>query len=120
MFVAPVRVTEIERAYFVRCTLEIALARRAAVQLGAKSSGLIEDNLRQQAKALDEADCDRFSEFDGKFHCILSSAPTAASTAARNSVSLPRAWRIISAIKGQLDRVQYVSLPERSHGQLVL
>ena len=109
MFVAPVRVTEIERAYFVRCTLEIALARRAAVQLGAKSSGLIEDNLRQQAKALDEADCDRFSDFDGKFHCILS-----------NSVSLPRAWRIISAIKGQLDRVQYVSLPERSHGQLVL
>lgn len=107
-FVAPIRVAEVDEAQFLRSAVEIAVVRRAAQTRDGKYIALLEDNLRKQTDALKRIDHDAFMDLDEAFHRLLS-----------ESVSLPRAWRVIQSVKGQLDRVRFVSLPERGHGNLI-
>lgn len=107
-FVAPIRMPEVEEAYFLRRVLEIAVVRRAAEQMAEAQVAELEANLEEQKAALSSDDNDAFMALDEEFHRLLS-----------DGVSLPRAWRVIEGVKGQLDRVRYVSLPERGHGGLI-
>ena len=107
--VAPIRIAEVEEAYFLRRVLEIAVVRRAAESLSKSQVELLSANLRQQSIALKFNDHDMFMDLDEAFHRLLS-----------DIVSLPRAWRVIQGVKGQLDRVRFISLPERGHGKLIL
>lgn len=107
--VAPIRIAEIEEAQFLRDILETAVVRRAAESIDPAVLTELTDNLHQQELILQRRDYDAFWELDERFHHLLC-----------KSVSLPRAWRVIHAVKGQLDRVRYVSLPEPGHGDLVL
>jgi len=47
-------------------------------------------------------------DFDEVFHRLLS-----------EGVALPRAWKVIQSVKGQLDRVRYFILPETGHSDLI-
>ena len=47
-------------------------------------------------------------DHDEAFHRLLS-----------KSVGLPRAWKVIQSLMGQLDRVRYRILPEPGHSNLV-
>lgn len=107
--VAPIRIAEIEEAQFLRDILETAVVRRAAESMDPAVLTQLTDNLQQQQMILQRKDYDAFWELDERFHQLLC-----------KSVSLPRAWRVIHAVKGQLDRVRYISLPEPGHAELVL
>lgn len=107
--VAPIRIAEIEEAQFLRDILETAVVKRAAESIDPAILTELTDNLHQQELILKRKDYDAFWELDERFHHLLC-----------KSASLPRAWRVIHAVKGQLDRVRYISLPEPGHAKLVL
>ncbi len=107
--VAPIRIAEIEEAQFLRDILETAVVKRAAESMDPAVLTELADNLHQQKLILKRKDYDAFWELDERFHHLLC-----------KSASLPRAWRVIHAVKGQLDRVRYISLPEPGHAKLVL
>lgn len=106
--VAPIRMAEVREAYFLRDVLEAAVVRKAAEGIEPRHVALLKANLEEQAAALKAGDHDAFMDHDEAFHRLLS-----------EGVSLPRAWRVIQGVKGQLDRVRYISLPERGHGRLI-
>lgn len=104
--VAPIRLAEIEEAQFLREVLETAIVRRAARSIDKTHLKLLEDNLRLQQRTLLRKDYDALLEIDERFHNLLC-----------DSVSLPRAWRMIHVLKGQIYRVSYLTLPEPGHGE---
>ena len=106
--VAPIQIAEVKEAHFIRRVLEFAVVRSAAKVADHRILSLIEENLRQQAEAQRQEDYEAFMDHDEMFHRLLS-----------ESASLPRAWRVIQGVKGQLDRVRYFILPEPRHSDLI-
>jgi len=103
-FVAPIRVSEVAEAQFVREALEVAVVRRVAQEATPELVRALEDNLAQQAEAIRAQDLELFMRLDEALHRRLS-----------DEVRLARAWKVIQSVKGQLDRVRYLSLPEPGH-----
>ena len=103
--VAPIRIAEVMEAQFVREALETAVVRRAAEQADGHLTPMLAGNIEAQAVAARTGERDAFLRLDEAFHRSLSEA-----------VALPRAWKTIQNVKGQLDRVRFLSLPEA--GQL--
>lgn len=107
--VAPIRMAEVREAYLLRDVLEAAVVQKAATEgIEHDLAKLLQDNLHRQTAALDVDDYDSFMDLDEEFHRLLS-----------ETAALPRAWRVIQSVKGQMDRVRYISLPERGHGRLI-
>lgn len=106
--VAPIRIAEVKEAHFIRRVLEFAVVRSAAEHADRQNLQRIEENLQQQADAQGCEDFEAFMDHDETFHRLLS-----------ESVTLPRAWRVIQSVKGQLDRVRYFILPEPGHSGLI-
>ena len=90
------------REAFIRLSEE----RLAARSIDKTNLKLLEDNLRLQQRTLLRKDYDALLEIDERFHNLLC-----------DSVSLPRAWRMIHVLKGQIYRVSYLTLPEPGHGE---
>lgn len=107
--VSPIRMDEIKEAQFLRDILETAIVRRAARDIDEASLSLMQANLQRQEASLQKKDYFQFMELDEEFHRLLC-----------QSISLPRAWRVIQAIKGQLDRVRYMGLPQPGHADLMV
>nr|WP_306264882.1 GntR family transcriptional regulator [Pararhizobium sp. IMCC3301] len=107
--VSPIRMEEIKEAQFLRDILETAIVRRAARDIDEASLLQIEANLQRQEISLQQKDYIEFMELDEEFHRLLC-----------QSVSLPRAWRVIHAVKGQLDRVRFMGLPQPGHADLMV
>jgi DNA-binding GntR family transcriptional regulator len=107
--VSPIRVAEVIEAQFIREALETAVVRRAASApvVGALVARL-EENLRLQRAAIADKAYETFMQLDENFHYAIA-----------DSVSLPRAWRLIQNVKGQLDRIRYLALPEPGHLQRI-
>ena len=100
---------EIKEAQFLRDILETAIVRRAAQEIDEVSLLQIEANLQRQEISLQQKDYIEFMELDEEFHRLLC-----------QSISLPRAWRVIHAVKGQLDRVRFMGLPQPGHADLMV
>ncbi|MEH6727225.1 MAG: GntR family transcriptional regulator [Hyphomicrobiales bacterium] len=107
--VSPIRMDEIKEAQFLRDILETAIVRRAAQNIDEASLLQIEANLQRQKISLQQKDYSEFMELDEEFHRLLC-----------QSISLPRAWRVIQAVKGQLDRVRFMGLPQPGHADLMV
>ncbi len=107
--VSPIRMDEIKEAQFLRDILETAIVRRAAQNIDVASLLQIEANLQRQKISLQQKDYSEFMELDEEFHRLLC-----------QSISLPRAWRVIQAVKGQLDRVRFMGLPQPGHADLMV
>lgn len=107
--VSPIRMDEIKEAQFLRDILETAIVRRAAQNIDVTSLLQIEANLQRQKISLQQKDYSEFMELDEEFHRLLC-----------QSISLPRAWRVIQAVKGQLDRVRFMGLPQPGHADLMV
>ena len=107
-FVAPIRMSEVTEAHFIRRVLELAVVRRAAETPDPATLARIEESLRQQAAAQQVQDFNSFMDLDEGFHRLLS-----------EGVALPRAWKVIQGVKGQLDRLRYFILPEAGHSELI-
>jgi GntR family transcriptional regulator, rspAB operon transcriptional repressor len=108
-FVAPIRLKEVEEAQFIREALEVAVVRRIAGHVGADFIDFGRDNLARQERAVKNVDRDSFLELDEAFHKNFCEA-----------AGLPRSWRAIQVVKLQIDRVRYLSLPERGRLEVVL
>lgn len=103
-FVAPIRMSEVKEAQFIREALETAVIRRAAEGGTPSFVAELEANLRNQQGAADARDFELFLQYDEAFHRTIS-----------ESFGLAQSWRLIQNVKAQLDRVRYLSLPEPGH-----
>ncbi|MDE1993294.1 MAG: GntR family transcriptional regulator [Rhizobiaceae bacterium] len=103
-FVAPIRVSEVLEAQFIREALEVSVVARVAERSDPEVVARLRESLARQKRAADAGDPEGFMVEDENFHFILSA-----------SVSLARAWKVIQNVKGQLDRVRIMSLPEPGH-----
>ena len=107
--VAPIRIADIQEAQFLRVVLETAIVRQAAKSIDPTHLDQLDENLRQQKQNLKSKNYDALMDLDEAFHHLLC-----------EGVSLPRAWRVIHTVKGQLDRVRYYTLPRPGHGEMIV
>ncbi|WP_102224926.1 GntR family transcriptional regulator [Acidimangrovimonas sediminis] len=103
-FVAPIRLTEVREAQFIRAALECSIAERAAATMSPGLARYLEELLDRQKRAIAAGDRTGFLALDEAFHQALC-----------DHCDLPRAWKILQTVKGQLDRVRYLSLPDSQH-----
>ncbi|MGO3004183.1 MAG: GntR family transcriptional regulator, partial [Halomonas sp.] len=89
-------------ARFVRESLEVAIALKAA-KCTLSSSVLMELNelIVRQRSCIERKDHDRFFLLDEMFHRTLAF-----------STGQVMAWKVIEDVKAQLDRVRYLSIPD--------
>lgn len=103
-YVSPIRVKEVTEAQFIREALETAVARTAAEKANDAFKARLRENLAEQRVAMESGRLEDFMRLDEAFHRAFS-----------EFASLPRAWHVIQNVKGQLDRVRYLSLPHPGH-----
>lgn len=103
-FVAPIRVAEVLEAQFIREALETAVVRRVATNPVPGLQERLESLLARQLVAIKQKSLDEFLALDATFHGAFCDA-----------CNLPRAWKIIQNVKGQLERVCYLDLPDPAH-----
>src|SRR5712664_455175 len=108
-FITPIRLHEVLEARFIREALEIAVVREAAASGRAEILGRLEALLQAQRAAARDKDLERFLDLDEAFHHTLS-----------ESIDKQRSWRLIQAVKHQLDRVRYLSLPEPGKAETLM
>ena len=100
-YVVKISTRQVYDVRFVREAVEVAVVRKAAVELPAREIRVLRDNLdAQRAVAADERP-DRFFPLDEAFHRGLALG-----------VGCEYAWRVVEDMKAQMDRVRYLSLPE--------
>jgi len=103
-YVSPIRVAEVAEAQFIREALETTVTRTAAEKADATFKAQLKENLAQQRSAMEGGRLEEFMRLDESFHRAFS-----------DFAKLPRAWHVIQNVKGQLDRVRYLSLPHPGH-----
>ncbi len=114
-FVAPIRLSEVYEARFIREALECAVVAEAARNMaeaarnmaeaarggpGARLGQEIAANLAGQKAAFEARNFEGFVELDELFHAGFAEA-----------IQHPRAWRVIQNEKYQMDRVRFLSIP---------
>ena len=102
--VAPIRIPEVLEAQFIREALETAVVAKAAEKANEELKSRLRANLGEQKLAAEEGRLADFQRLDEDFHHIFS-----------DFCASSRAWRAIQNVKGQLDRVRYLSLPHPGH-----
>lgn len=103
-YVSPIRIAEVVEAQFIREALETSVVRKAAETADEAFILRLRANLAEQKAAMDDGRLQDFLHVDEAFHHAFS-----------EFCRLPRAWRVIQNVKGQLDRVRYLSLPHPGH-----
>ncbi len=108
-FVAPIRLRDVEEAQFIRESLEVAVSKRLAGGCSKRFLTEIKSNLYDQEKAVNAEALDLFLELDEAFHKSFC-----------DEAGLSKSWRVIQAVKLQMDRVRYLSLPDLGHLRVLL
>ncbi|AYD04329.1 GntR family transcriptional regulator [Neorhizobium sp. NCHU2750] len=108
-FVAPIRLRDVEEAQFIRESLEVAVARRLSAGCSRQFLTEIKSNLYDQEKAVNAEALEVFLDLDEAFHRSFC-----------EEAGLSKSWRVIQAVKLQMDRVRYLSLPDLSHLRVLL
>lgn len=108
-FVAPIRISDVEEAQFIRESLEVAVVKRLAKRCSAQFLVDIKANLARQELAVAGGDGDLFLELDEAFHRRFC-----------EEAGLSKSWRVIQTVKLQMDRVRYLSLPDPAHLKVLL
>jgi DNA-binding GntR family transcriptional regulator len=99
-FVAPIRMSAVLRAQFIRGALECALAQAAAQRGDAVAIDAVESIIIDQEKATRASDDGLFFELDERMHKTLAFAAGQASV-----------WPVVQQAKIHLDRVRRLLLP---------
>jgi len=90
---------EVENARFIREALEVAVARKAAVDATDRDLEKINEALVAQREANALGDLTGFLRHDESFHQAIACA-----------ADCERAWKMLENLKAQMDRVRYLSL----------
>ena len=98
-FVTRISLSAMERAWFVREALEVAVVRRAAERgLSAEATEQVNAVITEQENA--RADPERFTMKDDAFHRLLA-----------DDIGIGQIWAVLEREKAQLDRIRFLSLP---------
>lgn len=100
-FVARISTAAVRSAQFVREAVEVAIVTRAAAGLESYEKDPLQLIIQRQEKAARDRNPEAFFFLDEEFHYGLASA-----------VGCSRAWKIIEDVKGHMDRVRFLSLPD--------
>lgn len=103
-FVSPILTADVLEAQFLRESLEAAVVRRAAENPSPRLLSEMTMLLEKQHEAASAGRSVEYLQLDEAFHRAIS-----------DGVAMPRAWRLIHSVKGQMDRVRFLSLPNKAH-----
>lgn len=101
IFVAPIRIAEVQECQIVREALEIAVVKIAAQNATHAHKKTLQRLIEDQRDICAGRDYDAFYMADEKFHRAIS-----------DCAGTPRIWTIINNGKAQLDRVRRLAMPE--------
>lgn len=90
---------DVENARFIREALEVAVARKAALEATDADLERINQSVRAQHEANARGDLPGFLRHDEAFHQAIALA-----------ADCERAWKMLENLKAQMDRVRYLSL----------
>ena len=103
-FVTRISTAAIEDAQFIRESLECAAVRLAATRAQRTDLAALGGLVRRQAEVVEDGDYERFAVLDDEFHaglCELAGRPVA--------------WEVAQRVKGHLNRVRRLSLPQPNY-----
>lgn len=99
-FVVLISRRDVENVRFIREAIEVAVARKAAVEATEAGISRIRETLAAQREACRQGDIAGFLRQDEAFHQSIA-----------RSVDCEHAWRLLENLKAQMDRVRYLSMP---------
>lgn len=100
-YVVKISARQVYDVRFVREAVEVAVVRKAALELPGAAIRALRETLAAQRKVAADERPDRFFPLDEAFHRGLALG-----------VGCEYAWRVVEDMKVQMDRVRYLSLPE--------
>lgn len=100
-FVMMISIREVQNARFIREAIEVAVARKAALEATPDAIAGLEEIIERQWSASRAGDHVRFLRLDEAFHQAIA-----------HSVDCDYAWRVLENLKAQMDRVRYLSMPD--------
>lgn len=107
-FVAPIQLSALRDAQFVRQTLECEAVRSAALASGDEKARLLTGILREQSAIITSGDHFGFFTSDESLHRAL-----------MQIAGHPHVWDVILAGKTQLDRLRYLSLESQDWLEMI-
>ena len=100
-YVVKISARQVYDVRFVREAVEVAVVRKAALELPGSAIRALRDIVNEQRKVAADERPDRFFPLDEALHRGLALG-----------VGCEYAWRVVEDMKVQMDRVRYLSLPE--------
>lgn len=91
---------EVESARFMREAIEVAIARKAALESDGRQLEAVTQTLARQREANEAGDVSAFMRADDAFHRAIASM-----------ADCEDAWKLLEGLKVQMDRVRYLSMP---------
>jgi DNA-binding GntR family transcriptional regulator len=102
-FVAPINLTSVKAAQFIREALECRAVRDAAERISRPEAAALRRQIADQARAICDGDHLAFFALDEAMHQTILEVSGHAGL-----------WSLITGVKAQLDRVRYLSLEDQS------
>lgn len=100
-FVVLISKREVQNARFIREAVEVAIARKAAVEASAAQIRGLRDLIAEQQRRAEADDHAGFLALDESFHEALAA-----------SADCGYAWRVLENLKAQMDRVRFLSIAD--------
>lgn len=107
-FVAPIQLSAVRDAQFVRQTLECEAVRSAALASGDEKARVLTELLREQSRIITSGDHFGFFNSDESLHRTL-----------MQIAGHPHVWDVILSGKTQLDRLRYLSLESQDWLEMI-
>ena len=108
-FVRLISTREVQNVRFIREAIEVAVVRKAALEVSASTLALFERIIADQRNAGKDGDQAGFLRLDEAFHQALAHA-----------ADCDHAWGVLENLKAQMDRVRYLSMPDATPIQKVI
>jgi DNA-binding GntR family transcriptional regulator len=108
-FVSRIPTAALPEAMVIRRVLEETTARLAAERAGPAQVAELHAILRRQREVSARADQHAFHLADEAFHAAISAA-----------AGLPRVWTLVQQVKLQVDRVRWLTLPQKGRMPLLI
>ncbi|MCT6588781.1 GntR family transcriptional regulator [Pantoea dispersa] len=102
-FVRKISAQRVADGRFIREAVEIAVVRRAALEISATGLMALEHNLQLQRLAAERHDSQAFLALDDEFHRLIA-----------EGIDCLLAWETVENIKATMDRVRFLTLSEVS------
>jgi len=102
-FVRKISAQRVADGRFIREAVEIAVVRRAALEIGPAGLMALEHNLQLQRLAAERHDSQAFLTLDDEFHRLIA-----------EGIDCLLAWETVENIKATMDRVRFLTLSEVS------